>query len=109
MQPAKRDICRGLTYNFPSRVLIATTVFSESVAIPVTACILFSAANFLAFALDFAFPLAEAMIPGLESPGGGPVREKVRLSFPDCIFHIRISPVDDPARPKLPQAVTQTA
>jgi len=49
------------------------------------------------------------MIFGFESPGGGPVRLNERLSFPDCIFHIRISPVDDPARPKFPHAVTHTA
>ena len=42
------------------------------------------------------------------SGGRGPTLKALRL-IPDCMFHIYISPVDDPAIPKLPQDVTQTA
>jgi hypothetical protein len=73
------------------------------VASPVIAAIdLF--ASFAFFTFDFA-----AIIAGLLSPGAIPDKANDFLSFPDCMFHIRISPVVVPAKPKLPQAVTQTA
>jgi hypothetical protein len=85
-------------------VLATTVVFNASVASPVIAMIDLARST---FALDFG--LLAAMIFGLEFPGAGPVRENDFLSLPDCMFHILISPSDEPARPKFPHAVTQTA
>lgn len=92
------------TWSLPSIVLAMTKVLSTSVARPVMACMLF----FTVLIFDF-FGLLEAMIFDLVFPGAVPVKLKDLRSFPDCIFHILIPPVEDPTRPKFPHAVTQTA
>lgn len=83
-------------------------MFSASVTSPVIAFV--DRIGALALTLSASCGLANLlalMIFAFESPGAAPDKANDRLSFPDCMFHILISPADDPARPKLPHAVTQ--
>ena len=87
--------CKGiesLTFNVPSSVHAMTTRSKESLARPTTA------RSFLLF------PKPRSATPS----GAGPILNVLRL-IPDCMFHIWITPVEEPARPKLPHALTQTA
>jgi hypothetical protein len=83
-----------LTFTVPSNVLAITTLLSVSLANPV-------------IHLSFPFFL-EVRRLWTTSGGQGPTLKLLRF-IPDCIFHMWISPVEDPAMPKLPQAVTHTA
>ena len=75
----------------PSYVLAMSTWFRESVTSPFT---------FLAFSVD--------LIRLTTSGGHGPTLNSLRF-MPDCMFHMRITPDEDDANPKFPQAVTQAA
>jgi len=83
---------RGLTWTTPSSVLAITSLFSTSLANPVMHRSLF-------------FP--ELRNLWLTSGGHGPTSKVFRF-IPDCIFHMWIVPVEVPAIPKFPHAVTQT-
>lgn len=84
-----------LTLRVPSFVAAMTTLFRESVTMP-------------QMALSLSFALTVPCIRAITSGGRSPMSRDFRLK-PDCMFHTRIAPVDVPARPKFPQAVTQTA
>ena len=84
-----------LTFTVPSRVLAMTSRFSASLAKPV-------------IHLSPPFFLLELRRLFVTSGGQGPTSKLFRL-IPDCMFHMWIPPVEDPAIPKLPQDVTHTA
>jgi hypothetical protein len=84
-----------VTLTVPSRVLAMTRRFKASDASPV-------------MHLSPPFFELELRETVATSGGGSPTLKALRL-IPDCMFHMHISPVEDPAIPKLPQGVTQTA
>ena len=90
-------VIRGetLAFTVPSRVLAMTSRFKASEARPVMHL------SPRLFELELRAMFAASRVRG-------PTLKALRL-IPDCMFHIYISPVDDPAIPKLPQDVTQTA
>ena len=77
------------TFIVPSWVLAMTVRFKESVTKPL-------------------ITLSVAGATLRWSDGRGPISNVLRL-IPDCIFHIVMDPVTELNKPKLPQAVTQTA
>ncbi len=82
------------TLTVPSNVEAITVLFSASEARPVMLLI-----------LPPDFPVA----PNRPTASGGQApTSKVFRFIPDWRFHISIEPVEEPAIPKLPQAVTQT-
>jgi hypothetical protein len=83
------------TLTVPSRVLAMTRRFKPSDASPV---------------MHLSPPFFELELRETIATfgGGSPTLKALRL-MPDCMFHMHISPVEDPAIPKLPQDVTQTA
>jgi hypothetical protein len=83
------------TLTVPSRVLAMTRRFKASDASPV-------------MHLSPPFFEPELRETVAISGGGSPTLKALRL-IPDCMFHMHISPVEEPAIPKLPQDVTHTA
>lgn len=83
------------TFMVPSSVLAITTRFRESLAKPVTV-------------RSFRFVVAAAPTRPFTPSGAGPTLRDLRL-IPDCMLYMLITPVEEAAMPKFPQAETQTA
>jgi hypothetical protein len=83
-----------LTFSVPSLVAATINRFSASVAIP-------------QMGRSFSFSPAGPCMREVTSAGRMPILKVLRWR-PDCMFHIRMAPVDVPASPKLPHAETET-
>jgi hypothetical protein len=81
-----------LTFNVPSSVQATTTRLSTSLAMPM---------------IERSFLLLPNPRLATSDGGGGMLNDLRRM--PDCMFHMWIIPVEDPAIPKFPHALTQTA